>query len=240
MSIKNNTTALQNLLEIVKSLPEANNGVELPTLTNEGTASDLLYGKQLIDAEGNVVEGSFTIDSELSTQDSLITQIQTALQNKVSASEPILQEKTVTPSISSQTVKPDDGYDGLSQVTVNGDSNLIADNIKSGVSIFGVTGTHSGGGSGSGSASVETCTVTLTEGNLMLGSPTIYYTDSNMTIQTVTTSLGTLTVPVGTIIVIVNCTSLDSIEGNGKQIFYGAGCAAYKINGTCRITLESI
>lgn len=131
-------------------------------------------------------------------------------------SDPVLQSKTVSPSTSSQTVKPDTGYDGLSQVTVNamttatqatpsisvsssglitasatqtagyvsagtksatkqlttkgattwtpktsnqtissgtyltgtqtikGDSNLVASNIKSGVSIFGVTGTMSG------------------------------------------------------------------------------------------------
>ena len=55
---------------------------------------------------------------------------------------PTLQEKTVTPSTSVQSITADNGYDGLSKVTVNGDADLIANNIKSGTNIFGVTGTY--------------------------------------------------------------------------------------------------
>ena len=116
------------------------------------------------------------------------------------ASGAVLQSKTVSPSESAQTIKADNGYDGLSQVTVNavsrtyvgsgvtkksaatytpstsnqtiaasqylsgaqtikGDANLVAGNIKSGVSIFGVTGTCSGG---SGNNNVEAYAITDT------------------------------------------------------------------------------
>lgn len=121
------------------------------------------------------------------------------------ASGASLQSKTVSPSESAQTVKADNGYDGLSQVTVNavsktyvgsgvtkksaatytpgtsdqsiasgqylsgtqtikGDANLVAGNIKSGVNIFGVTGTYAGGGSsgGSGNNNVEAYAITDT------------------------------------------------------------------------------
>lgn len=57
-----------------------------------------------------------------------------------------LQDKNVTPSTSSQTVKADQGYDGLSKVVVGAvtntiDSDIKASNIKKGVNILGVEGT---------------------------------------------------------------------------------------------------
>lgn len=85
-------------------------------------------------------------------------------------SEPVLQDKSVTPSASTQTVTADSGYDGLDSVTVAGDSNLVAENIAEGVDIFGVVGTHSGGGGGS----VETCNITLTKAGGIISK--VYYT----------------------------------------------------------------
>lgn len=62
---------------------------------------------------------------------------------------PVLQEKTVTPQTLPTVIGADEGYDGLSQVTVNPDSQLRAENIRSGKTIFGVDGTFVGAESSS-------------------------------------------------------------------------------------------
>lgn len=66
--------------------------------------------------------------------------------------------KTVTPGTSDQTAVASGRYT-TGAVTVKGDANLVAGNIKSGVSIFGVNGEYEGsGGSGGGSAVQSTFT----------------------------------------------------------------------------------
>lgn len=67
---------------------------------------------------------------------------------------------TITPSTSSQTAVAAGKYT-LGAVTVAGDANLVAENIKKDVSIFGVTGSYEGGGSVSGIKYIDT----NTEGN---------------------------------------------------------------------------
>lgn len=176
MSIKNNTTSLQEVLDILATKASGAN-----TSDATATAEEIFQGKTAYTSGGKVT-GTFTIASELSTQNDLIAQIRNTANNLPNAggAAPVLQSKTVTPSTNSQTIVADNGYDGLNTVTVNavptqtksatptsaaqdiipddgkflskvtivGDSNLIAENIKSGVSIFGVNGTHAGGSGG--------------------------------------------------------------------------------------------
>ena len=146
-------------------------------------------------------------------------------------STPTLQEKTITPSEESQSVTPDSGYGGLSQVTVDaisstyvgsgvtkksattytpgtsdqtiasgqylngaqtikGDANLVAGNIKSGVSIFGVSGSYAGSGGSSGG--LDTSDATATAGDIVSGK-TAY-----VNAEKITGTLSTLNVAPGT------------------------------------------
>ena len=86
-------------------------GKKLPKLTTPGTSADLLTGKELIDQYGRKVEGSM----------------------------PIQGTRAITPGTTQQTVSSGRYLSG--DIIVKGDSNLLPENIVSGQSIFGVSGT---------------------------------------------------------------------------------------------------
>lgn len=87
-------------------------GKKLPALTNPGSAADLLAGKQLIDADGNVLTGTM----------------------------PTQGAQTITPGTAAKTIAAGRYLTGAQ--TIQGDADLKAANIKSGVNIFGVAGTY--------------------------------------------------------------------------------------------------
>ena len=69
---------------------------------------------------------------------------------EVDSAPPLLQDKTVNPSTSSQTITADGGYTGLNSVKINAvtssiDANIQPSNIKKDVTILGVTGTLESG-----------------------------------------------------------------------------------------------
>lgn len=76
-----------------------------------------------------------------------------------------LQTKTVKPSTTSSSVYADEGYKlgvvNVEAVTSEIDSNIQADNIKSGVTILGVKGTFEGEGTGETTNVLESYNVTM-------------------------------------------------------------------------------
>ena len=66
-----------------------------------------------------------------------------------------LQEKQITPTKETQEVLSDAEYSGLSKVTIAGDEDLVSENIKQGVNIFGVEGNFQGDTTYNASISTE-------------------------------------------------------------------------------------
>lgn len=78
--LANNNVDLQAILNTINTLPEAGGG---GTDTSDATATstDILNGKTAYGANGKMT-GTFSLDGEITTQEAVIAQIQTALEGK--------------------------------------------------------------------------------------------------------------------------------------------------------------
>lgn len=111
-----------------------------------GTASDVANANTIVEVL-NAIAAKYDGGSDATINPDAIANI-AAVAGSIQP-EPTLQNKTVTPTTSEQTVSAGEGYDGLGTVTVNAvtaaiDENITEANIKSGVTILGVTGTYEG------------------------------------------------------------------------------------------------
>ena len=100
----------ENLATTILSIPT---GVDLPELPNPATETEVFAGKEYIDGTGDKKIGAFTIDAEITEQDSLLAQIRTALVGKTAGggSEVPMQEKTVSITENgTHEIFPDVGY----------------------------------------------------------------------------------------------------------------------------------
>lgn len=156
----------QSKVDIVSALEYQE--VNVPTNTTIDEIAPLI--RQISRSEDLSAELN-TQGTLLNTQTGKISDAINLLKGKAvsSGGEISLQEKTVSPSKTTQLVTPDSDYDGLSKVTVNAvtssiDSNITASNIKSGVSILGVEGTLEEGITPSGTLEItENGTYDVTE-----------------------------------------------------------------------------
>jgi hypothetical protein len=133
-NVKINGTTYSGVDTVKLQVAEGSGYVEfIDTSDATGTAADVAAGK-IVYANGEKLVGT-KVDS--------------------GGEDVKLQNKTVDPKTTKQTVTADSGYTGLSGVTVNAvtssiDSNIQASNIKKGVTILNVTGTLEQSVSGGG------------------------------------------------------------------------------------------
>ena len=172
--LQSNNTDLQAILTSINELPEAGGGDPVlqdktvtPTTSKQTITADSGYDgldTVTVNAMPTATQATPTITVNAS---GLITATVTQTAGYIvggtkSATKQLAFQaaKTITPTTTNQTAVSSGYYTG-GAITVKGDSNLVAGNIKSGVSIFGVNGTYAGSGSG-GDTSAEDSLVTRT------------------------------------------------------------------------------
>lgn len=132
--LQTNNTNLNEILSAINDLPEATTGGGIDTSDATATAADILSDKTAY------------INGE-----------------KITGTIPSQAAKTITPKATSQTAIAAGTY-ASGTVIVDGDADLVAANIKKGVSIFGIDGSYEATGSG-----IDTSDATATSADIIEG-----------------------------------------------------------------------
>lgn len=157
-TLQSNNTDLQAILNTINELPEAASAQATPVISVNSSTG-------LITATAGTKSSTHQLAFQAAKTITPTTQTQIAVSSgyytggNITVGSIKTQTVTVTPTSSFQGVMPTSGY-YFTTVFVPSEPNLVAGNIKSGTSIFGVTGTYAGSGSSGGNADVEDSLIT--------------------------------------------------------------------------------
>ena len=175
-----------NKIEGTITLKEAETIV--PTTSDKTIAAkQYLKGAQTIKGDSNLIEGNIksgvsifgvtgnynglnTADANAVEGDLLAGKTAYVNGKKITGTAPAKEASTITPTTSDQTVAAGTHLTGL--LTIKGDPNLIAANIKKGVTIFGIEGTYTGDANAT-AADIATGKTAYVNGQKITGTATI-------------------------------------------------------------------
>ena len=170
------------------------------------TASDLAYGVTAHGADGEAITGISTKDSDTTDADATASEIlsgKTAYVNKNKLTGSMTNRGGVTGTISTvagQYTIQSGYHDGSGKVSIDSteQTKIIAENIKNGVEILGVTGSYTGEGVPTQSKTATPYTtqqVILPDSGYNLSQVTvsaIYYNESSNSAGGLTATIGTV------------------------------------------------
>ena len=156
----------------------------------DATSDDVVSGKTFTSTAGLKVTGTHTCsgldtsDATASASDILSGKTAYVNGSKVTGNISSQAAQTITPGTSDKTIASGKYLSGTQ--TIKGDANLVAGNIKSGVSIFGVTGSYTGSGGGTGDSG-NNCEAYVVNAN----NPVVNFTRTDGTIKVFGEAIGT-------------------------------------------------